>query len=93
MKTKKRRGFIFGYTVLFFIKKSFIIAVNIYRPQQTQKSERNCVCTKHNGKYESFLKKYTGNKFCEFDGVFRIVFWIVMVFCFMWHLKYGYTNY
>ena len=71
-KTKKRRGFIFGYTVLFFIKKSFVIVVNIYRPPQTQKSERNWVCTKQNGKYESFVKKYNGNKFCEVDGVFQI---------------------
>ena len=71
-KTKKRRGFIFVYTVLFSVRKSFVIAANIYRPPQTQQSERNWVCTEQNGKYQLFVKKYTGNKFCEFDGVFGI---------------------
>ena len=65
-KAKKRRGFLFS------VRKSFVIAANIYRPPQTQQSERNWVCTEQNGKYQLFVKKYAGNKFCEFDGVFGI---------------------
>ena len=49
-----------------FRKKVFVIAANIYRQPQTQ------MRANQNGRYQLFVKKYTTNKFCEFDGVFGI---------------------